>query len=338
MTKARLLTLFLVLSLLLTSCIDRPVHQDNLEADPAIVAYTSFYPLYDFARKIGGERVEVINLIPGGVEPHDWEPGPQALAALYHADLLIINGLGMEPWVEKVAGSLEGNIKVVVASEGITPITGYSGDSHGHDDCDEDCDHDHEADDHDDHCDEEDEDDEDHIDFPDPHVWLDPQLALHQAEQIAKAFIELDPDHTQFYQENLAEFERQVDALNQEYIEAVKKSNRKEFIVTHLSFGYLAQRYGLIQVGISGLSPHAEPSPKQMKEIVDFVLEKEIRYIFQEPLTTNRLAIVLASETGTQILALNPLEGLSDSELNDGEDYFSVMRKNLDQLKIALAE
>ena len=319
MIKLRFFLLVLFTSLLLTSCIGKPVVQNQPEADPAIVAYTSFYPLYDFARKIGGERVEVINLIPGGVEPHDWEPGPQALAALYHADLLIINGLGMEPWVDKVAGSLAGNITVLVASEGITPITGDSRDTHGNDE----------------HSDEE---DEDHAGFPDPHVWLDPYLALHQAEQIAKAFIALDPEHVQFYQDNLDKFKRQVDALNQEYMEAAKNGNRKEFIVTHLSFAYLAQRYGLIQLGISGLSPHAEPSPKQMKELVEFVREKKIRYIFQEPLTTNRLAIALASETGAQILVLNPLEGLSDAELNAGEDYFSVMRQNLGQLKIALGE
>ena len=321
MRKGLLLLCFVLITAVavaLAGCSGAPAQEESVaEPEEKLVVYTSFYPLYDFTQKIGGDRVDVQMLVPAGVEPHDWEPGPQALARLSEAELLIVNGLGLEPWVEKIVQSLDGNVSVLIASGGIEPLKGYA----------------HNDDDDDDHDDEEDEDD-----LPDPHVWLDPLLALHQAENIAAALIALDPDHREVYEENLAVFKSEIEALDAEFKEAFSNTSRHKFIVTHFSFAYLAERYGLEQIGISGLSPHAEPSPAQMKGIVDYAREYGIRYIFQEPLASERLANVLAEEIDAQILLINPLEGLTDEELAAGEDYFSIMRKNLAQLKIALTE
>ena len=288
------------------------------ESGPELTVYTSFYPLYDFANKIGGSQVHVLNLLPPGVEPHDWEPTTQAMTQLHNADLLLINGLEMEPWIDKIVDSLDGNIKVINTSEGISPLTGYAG--HGHDDDDE-----NEQDDHDGA-------------LPDPHVWLDPILALHQAEQIALALIDSDPEHEGEYHNNLLAFRIQIEKLDTEYREVLSSLPRHEFIVTHLSFAYMAERYGLEQVGISGLSPHAEPSPSELTHLIDFAKEHNIRYIFQEPLVTSRLAEVLAQDIGAETLELNPLEGLTDAQLAAGDDYFTIMYRNLEQLKVALAE
>ncbi|MCW3489194.1 metal ABC transporter solute-binding protein, Zn/Mn family [Dethiobacter alkaliphilus] len=347
--------LFLILALLvpamvLTGCAQPSAQGTAAESEPDITVYTSFYVLYDFANQIGGDRVEVMNLLPPGVEPHDWEPTSQAMVRLSAADLLLINGLDLEPWIDTIVDGLDGNITVINTSEGIDPLKGYAGHSHSHyhdDDCDhdddEDCeyDHDEECDDDDDHGDDNNSgQDDDHEDekMPDPHVWLDPLLALHQAEQIAGALIEMDPEYEEVYLENLALFTARIEELDNEYREALTNLARHEFIVTHLSFAYLAERYGLEQVGISGLSPHAEPSPAQMAKIMDFAAEHDVRHIFQEPLVTSRLAEVLADDLGAEILELNPLEGLTEDELAAGEDYFSIMRRNLEQLKIALAE
>ncbi|EEG76691.1 metal ABC transporter solute-binding protein, Zn/Mn family [Dethiobacter alkaliphilus] len=326
----------LILALALAGCAEQPAEGTTSEPEPEITVYTSFFVLYDFANQIGGDRVEVMNLLPPGVEPHDWEPTAQAMARLSDADVLLINGLELEPWVDKLIEGLDGNIKVVNTSEGIEPLTGYGGHSHDDDD-------DHGYDDDDNHGYDNDyghDDDDDHgyDDLPDPHVWLDPLLALHQAEQIAGALIELDPEYEEVYLENLALFTARIEELDNEYREALTNLARHEFIVTHLSFAYLAERYGLEQVGISGLSPHAEPSPAQMAKIMDFAAEHDVRHIFQEPLVTSRLAEVLADDLGAEILELNPLEGLTEDELAAGEDYFSIMRRNLEQLKIALAE
>lgn len=320
-----ILLIFLAIGPLSAGCGKKEAGPINAE-EKKLTVFTSFYPLYDFTRKIGGERVEVVNLLPPGAEAHDWEPGPQILGALYKGDLLIINGLGLEPWVERLAGSLEGKIKIINTSEGIRPLRGYTG--HHHDD------HDHGDDHNDDHG----ENNDDNSNIPDPHIWLDPLLALHQAERIAEALIALDTGNARIYSENLFLFRERAEALDKAYRDALSGIKGRYFIVTHLSFAYLAERYNLTQVGISGLSPHVEPSPAQMKELVDFARKQKIQYIFQEPLSSGKLANVLASELGAQVLFLNPLEGLTEQEQAANEDYFTVMDKNLSQLKKAFTE
>lgn len=318
----------LVVVAFLSGCSQQPARSEEAtEPTETLVVYTTFYPLYDFAKRIGGERVEVVAMVPGGVEPHDWEPGPQMLARLSGADMLIYNGLGMEPWLDKIADNLGPNVVFVNASEGIVPLRGYAG--HSHDDED-----DHE--DEEDYDDHDDEDDDDHDDIPDPHVWLDPLLALQQAETIAAALTRLDPQHADTYRENTEQFRQQLEELHEAFLAELSDLRKHAFVVTHFSFAYLAQRYQLEQVGISGLSPHAEPSPAQMREIVDIAREYDIRHVFQEPLVSSRLAAVLADEIGAEILSLNPLEGLSEQQVSAGEDYLSVMYYNLEQLKIAL--
>lgn len=291
------------------------VHGSNMKI------YASFYPLYDFAVKIGGEKVDVINMIPTGAEPHGWEPTPQVVAGLLEADLFIFNGLGLEPWVEKVADTLEsGNVLIVKTTAQIDPLKGYLHHQQNGEDA------------HDDHHHAE------NGDVPDPHVWLDPLLALRQAEQVLHALVEKDPDNESYYRENFYRFEEQIQQLDAAYRESLKSVRRLEFVVTHLSFGYLAHRYGLTQYCISGISPHTEPSPSQMKEMVDFIRQHKVPYIFQEPLTSSRFAEALSTETGVGILTINPLAGLTSEEMEAGEDYFSIMYHNLRQLEIALKE
>ncbi|HAP32780.1 MAG TPA: ABC transporter substrate-binding protein [Firmicutes bacterium] len=288
-------------------------------AAPAIKVYTTFYPLYDFAGKIGGERAEVAKLVPPGVSPHDWEPDPGTLSGLKAADLLLYNGLGLEPWLDKVVGALETTKLIPVnTTEGIEPLRGVP--------CGPACTPDEE----------EKKKKEAAGELPDPHVWLDPLLALKQAERILESFVAADPDSEQYYRANFAVLKGQFEQLDAEYREALQGKARDKFIVTHLSFAYLAERYGLKQVGIAGLSPQAEPTARELAELVELIRAYGIRYIFQEPLVSPRLAQMLAAETGAGILEINPLEGLLPEEISAGKDYFSVMRENLVQLYRAL--
>jgi len=322
MKKGYLIFLLLGLGvLLLTGCGEQtPTGGAAVEKK---VVYATFFPLYDFATKIGGDKIEVVNMVPAGVEPHDWEPSPQLLGSLSEAEMLVSNGLGMEPWLDKVAASLPESVVVVNASAGIEPLKGAK--DHGYDEKEKE---------QDDHAAEE----EKYEEMYDPHVWLDPLLALQQARNIATALSSLDPANATYYFNNLAAFQEQAEVLDQAFREGLSGMARREIIVTHLAFAYLSKRYDLEQVSISGLSPHIEPSPAQMKEIVAFGRKYDVRYVFDAPLSTSRLATVLAEEIGAQILVLNPLEGLTEQEVSAGEDYFSVMRRNLEQLKIALRE
>lgn len=310
--------LFLALILMVTTgvgCFEKKAVRGRDEGK--IKVFTTFYPLYDFAMKIGGERVHVENLMPAGVEPHDWEPGPQVIKSLHEADMLVYNGLGFDPWVETVKESLaSGSPLFLFASEGIEPLYGDS------------CLHDHD----------EGESDHVHRDIPDPHVWLDPHLALVQATNICRALAALDPEGAESYEANLEKFRLDIEQLDRAYTETLANVPRREFVVTHRSFAYLARRYNLVQASITGLSPHHEPTAKDLKALVDFLAEHRVDYILREPFSGGRLEEVLARDTGTRIMTIHPLAGLDEQELSVGKDYFSIMYENLETLKTVLSK
>lgn len=268
--------------------------------------YASFYAMYDFAEKVGGDRVKVTNLVPAGTEPHDWEPATTDIRALERADVLVCNGASMEGWVDKVVGSLENKKLVAVeASKGIDLMAGHA------------------------------EEGEEATQY-DPHVWLDPENAKKELANIRDAFGQADPDGKGAYEANYETWAAKFDDLDKEYRDAVSGLPRKDIVVSHQAFGYLCRAYGLNQVPIEGLSADAEPDPKRMSEIIDFVKKNDVKYIFFEELVSPKVAETVASETGAKTVEFNPLEGLSDEEQAAGKEYVSVMEQNLQVLKEAL--
>lgn len=287
--------------------------ESSSKGQTSITMYTSIYPLYDFAKKIGQNKVEVNLIVPPGSEPHDWEPSAKLMAQMEKADILVYNGLGMELWAEKVIASINpSKLTVVNASENVELLK-------------------LEDDEHDDEV--------NHISSEyDPHVWLDPINAIIQAENIKNALVKVDVKNKVFYEDNFNTLKKHLQELDEEYLSTLSRLPRKEIVVSHAAFGYLANRYGLNQLSISGLSPQAEPSPSEMAHISDFIKEHNIKYIFFETLSNPKLAEVIAKETGAKASVLNPLGGLSKEELDIGKDYFSVMKENLASLKEALGE
>jgi zinc transport system substrate-binding protein len=281
---------------------------------PPLSVFTSIYPLQYAAERIGGEWVQVTNLVPAGVEAHSFEPSPQALASLHRARLFIYNGAGFEPWVSRVLLTLPASGPLVVnATEDLAlrPAQGH------------------------DEEDEEDEAEDDHGDL-DPHVWLDPSLYARQAELIAAALAQVDPAGAVLYSSNLADFKKEVEQLEREFQEGLKGCARSAFVVSHTSFGYLAAKFALEQVPVAGLSPEAEPSPARLREIITKVNQIGATHIFAEALVSQSVAETIARETGARVLVLNPLEGLTQEQLKSGEDYFTLMRTNLANLREAL--
>jgi len=273
----------------------------------------SFYPMYDFAVKIGGDRAEVACMVPSGTEPHDWEPSASDLKNLEEADLFVYNGAGMEHWAEDVLAGLEHKALVTAqASQGLTFLEGHS----------------HEEE-------EREEESHDHGHY-DPHVWLSPMNGKKEMENIKNAYIKADPDHKDYYEANYETYAARFDELDQSYKNTLDSLPNKDIVVSHEAFGYLCNAYGLNQMGIEGLSPDSEPDPARMAEIIDFVKERNVKVIFFEELVSPKVAEAVAKETGAVTQVLNPLEGLSDEELKKGADYFSVMEDNLKQLENAL--
>ena len=297
---------------LLTGCGTQPA--DTAAGDGRLRVLTSFYPMYDFACKIGGDCIDVTNMVPSGTEPHDWEPSTNDLKNLEKADVFIYNGADMEPWADDLLVSRSDTLRVVEASENVELRTTDGEHEHAHE---------HEGADH------------HHGDF-DPHVWLDPENAKIEMEAIRDALCAADPENSTVFQSNYEKYAAELDALDAEFREKLAPLPNRTIVVAHEAFGYLCDAYGLTQVGIEGLSPDSEPDPGRMAEVIDFVRANNVRTIFFEELVSPKVAQTIASETGAEAKMLNPYEGLSDEQLAAGADYFSVMRDNLAALTEAL--
>ena len=172
--------------------------------------------------------------------------------------------------------------------------------------------------------------------IPDPHVWLSPKLAQKEVKAILAGFLKSDSPNSDYYQKNANKLLISLDDLDKKYRQGLEFCQKKNIITSHLSFYYLAKEYGLNQTAISGLSPDSEPSPRQLTEIADFAKKNNIDYIFFEKLISPKLTETIAEEIGAKTLLLDPLEGISQNEIESGENYFTKMETNLTNLKLAL--
>ncbi|MEW6423125.1 MAG: zinc ABC transporter substrate-binding protein [Bacillota bacterium] len=346
------LALFLCLFFLFGLAACAPSRQADNSPPPAkITVAATIFPLYDFTRQVGGERVAVVKVLPAGAEPHSWEPSPKDVAAVFGARLFVFNGAGMEPWAEKLKGELpRKGIRVVEASAGIAslPGGGHAGerepapgraaggappekDPSGH------------------RQDGEKETGDrplpaggevgEHRHPPgavDPHVWLDPVLAEAMVKKIASALIEIDPAGGDYYAGRAEEYCAKLRELDEAYRKALSGFAGRKIIVSHEAFGYLARRYGLEQIGVMGLAPESEPDPRRMKEIIEVCREHKVKYIFFEALVSPRLAEAVAREAGVRTLVLNPIGNLTPEQQAAGAGYLELMMENLENLKTAL--
>jgi zinc transport system substrate-binding protein len=160
----------------------------------------------------------------------------------------------------------------------------------------------------------------------DPHVWLDPVLFAQLAKHIGRAL-----------QRSPAKFDARLSSLDREFRRGLQHCARTEVVTSHAAFGYLAQRYGLQQVPITGLTPESEPSPKQLTSVIRLVKRTHATTVFFETLVSPRLAETVAREVGAHTAVLDPIEGLTPAEQTRGDNYFTLMRRNLANLRKALA-
>lgn len=269
-----------------------------------ISVYTSFYAMYDLTKKIGGDKINLTNLVPAGTEPHDWEPTPTDIANLENANVLIYNGAGMEGWLDKVLKTLKNNKLIAVETSKDLKLLDNA-------DKNEDLKY-------------------------DPHVWLNPMLAKKQMEAIKNALVSADPSNKEYYENNYTLNVKKLDDLDKEFKDTITKFKKKDIVVAHQAFGYLCNAYGLKEVAIEGLNADSEPTPAKMAEVTKFSRENNVKYIFFEDLISPKVSETIAKEVGAKTEVLNPLEGLKEEDIQSGKEYFSVMRQNLEVLKKAL--
>ena len=273
----------------------------------------SFYSMAEFARNVGGDKAEVFVLVPDGAEAHDWEPSPSDLSRLGKAQVFVYNGV-VEPWAKQALTALsERKILAVQTGLGLYERAGET--------------HEEEHHHHDHGC---------AHGKQDPHVWISPKKAIKQVERITAVLCEADAKNAKYYQDNSAKYVEQLKALDIQLTNLAKNAPRKVFVTAHAAFGHLADDYGLKQLAVNGLSPHAEPTPADLQRLIKVVQEENVRYVFFETLTDPKLAKLVADETGAEISVLDPLEGLNEEGRKNKLDYLQIMQRNIHNLQIAL--
>lgn len=268
----------------------------------ALTVTAAFYPLEYAVQQVGGDRVAVHALTSPGVEPHDLEISPAAVKQMGASDVVVYLQ-GFQPSVDAAVAQLTG-VTVINVADFVTLLP-YE--EHGHDE------------------------DDDHGEL-DPHFWLDPALFAELGHDLATEFGALDADGAEDYRDNAKALYAELVALDSSFRSALASCERDVIVVSHEAFGYLAHAYGLEQVGLSGVSPDAEPSPARLREVREIVEHEGVDVIYFETLVSSAVSESFARDLGVGTAVLDPIEGLADT----ADDYRSVMQRNRDALAAGL--
>jgi len=313
--------LFITITLaLMMSC---QVKDEKESVNKKLKVVTALFPLYDFARNIGQDKAEVFLLLPPGLEPHSFEPKPADMIRLNQADLFIYTNPAMEPWAENVLKGIQTrSLHVLEAGRGIAMTADQDGQGrgnkagHGHEDGHR---HDHDP------------------GGRDPHIWLDFSNAGKMVDHILAGFIEKDPLNRDYYQRNADAYKQRLTDLDRQFRKGLSGCRKRVLVHGgHFAFGYLAERYGLKYVALSGFSPDAEPTPANLVRISKILKANDLHYLFYEELLLPRTAEMVAKETGTSLLLLHGAHNISKEDFDRGVGFITLMQTNLEHLKRGL--
>ncbi len=296
------LSWLIILGLALTSC--QPVKPVN----DKITIITSFYPLYDFSQKVGGEHVLVTNLVPPGGHTHSYELSIQDKINLEAADLFVYNGAGLEAYVPDLLASLKNLAVKTLDTSAKLDLLFDAKDQ-----------------------------------LVDPHVWLNPLNAQQQMLAIKEQLIELDPAHQADYEANYQHYALKFEQLDQDFQTLAQQAKIKKVLVSHQAFSYFTKQYGLEQQAILSLTDEGEASISQIKTALDYLKANQLTVIFVAANQDHKLELTIAQELkqanlAVELAVLNPLETITAAELANQADYFSLMRENLATLEKYLGE
>jgi zinc transport system substrate-binding protein len=340
-------TSVLLLSAILSGCATKETVNKSKEIkdNETLTVYTTIFPLEDFTKKIGGEFVEVQSIYPPNVDAHSYEPSTKDMVTLANSDLFIYSGAGIEGFAEKASEALKKeDVQVLKAAEGIELIE--SSDEHhhegeeGHSESESHEDEDgHSEENEGEHAESEHHDEEEHAHGDlDPHVWLDPVLSIDLANTIKNSLSELMPENKTEFETNFNQLKSELEKLDQEFKTTIDSSKTKNLLVAHAAYGYWEKRYGIEEIAISGLSPTQEPTQKELQAIIKESTEHNIHYVIFEQNVSPKVAEIIQEELGAKSLTLHNLEAITEENIKQKDDYFSIMRKNLETLKTALNE
>ena len=315
-------------ALALSACTSTASSGDSSSKDGSLTVMASFYPLQYLAEKVGGEHVSVTSLTPDGAEPHDLELSPKMVDSLSSADAVIYLA-GFQSAVDEAIEQQAPKTVIDVSSAAELVEAGSDANHPAEEESTEETqsgetdaqDHDHEGHDHAGH-------DHHHDMSADPHFWLDPVRMAKAATLVGDKLAEADSAHADTYKANAKALAEELTTLGDTLVTKTSKCQVKTFVTAHTAFGYLADRTGLTQVGISGLDPESSPSPARLAEIGQIAKEQGVTTIFTESLIDPKVAQTLADDLGITTAVLDPIESQTDAS----KDYAAVMQANIDAL------
>mgnify|MGYP000315488017 CR=1 FL=1 len=284
----------------------------RLTSDPGssqkLQVMTTILPLQEFARAVCGEKGQVKLLIPPGVDIHSWSPRPSDIHRLARADCLVYIGRDLEPWVEGVTKSLSSSkLRLVEAARVIynQKELSFPGSSFSHQ--------------------------------KDPHLWLDLEIDCRIIDLLVAVFSELRPQEASFFQKNGEIYKAELENLDKLYQATLKNCRLRTFVVGgHAAYGWLARRYGLTQLALTGVNPDAQPSSRSFMKVIERMKKEKITVVFVEPFSSERMARALARETRAEVVTLNPGVFLPPEKKDKPGVFLSIMKENLEKLKYAL--
>lgn len=301
--------------------------EQGSEGEEKLEVYTTLFAWEDFTKQIGGDHVNVENVVPAGSDAHTYDPTPQTLTDIAEGDMFVMTGNGMEGFADEVESTI-GNQDVQIAR--VAEAAGGE-EAHEHEEGES-------EEEHADHAEESHSGEEHDHGGTDPHIWIDPVQAKEAAGVIRDELIEADPDNENAYENNYEELAAELDELDERFETLVDESSKNQFIVSHAAYGYWEERYGLEEIAVNGVNAQNEPSTQEINEIIDTAEKNDLNAIMVEENIPSDTTDVLQEEIGAEVYTLNNLESASEEEIADGAGYISLMNQNIDNLEKALNE
>lgn len=303
---------FAIIISLFTACGKEKVKNNEMNEvkENKKVIYTSFYPLQSITKEIVGNKMEVRKLIPNGQEVHHWEPTAQDMKNLSEGSVILVNGLGLESWMDKFKASIK-DLNIVEVSKDVNLLKAEE--------------------EHEENENHESEEKHHHGEY-DPHIWLSLRNMKVIAKNICDKVVEMDKDNETYYRENLAKVQNRLDDLDKKYSEQLQNAKIKSIITSHEAFAYLLKDYGLKQIPIENLTSDSEPNLAKMKEVIELAKNEGIKYVFYEELSENKVEETIAKEIGGEVKMLYTIEGQTEEQAKENKDYFELMEENLKAL------
>jgi zinc transport system substrate-binding protein len=306
--------------------------KESQESNEELKIFTTVYPFQFFAEQIAGNQASVESILPPGSDPHTYEPTTKEIVEIAESDAFIYNGAGLESYAKQISESIQSeDVKILEASKGIDleeHVHNHEGEEDSHE---SEHTHEEEGSQEDEHA------GHNHGD-QDPHVWLDPIRSIQLAEHIKDILVELKPEQEEVFNKNFEELKGKLENLDQEFHTQLESLPRNKIIVSHAAFGYWEKAYGIEQVAVSGLSPTNEPSQKEVQTIIETAEKHGLNHVFFEQNVTPKVADVVRKEIDAEALRIHNLSVLTEEDIKNNEDYFTLMQHNLEELTKALSE